>query len=91
VGCDAVRWQAAPTQWADAHQEEQRAHLAVARFNRLRSVLTHWVKAGGQRIRNRHATSAAMECGELLNLASIPHLHAPNHWAGLLLLDKYHF
>jgi hypothetical protein len=68
VGCDAVRWQGAPTQWADAHQEKQRSQRAVARFNRLRSVLTHWVKAGGQRNLNRHEASEAMVSGQLLNL-----------------------
>ena len=49
MGYDAVRWQGAPTQWADAHQEKQHSQRTVAWLNRLRSVLTRWVKAGGER------------------------------------------
>ena len=68
MGHDAVRWQGAPTQWADAHQEKQRSQRAVARLNRLRSVLTPWVKAGGRRNLSRHETFAAVVSGQLLNL-----------------------
>lgn len=38
VCCDAVGWQGATTQWADAHQEEQRRQRTVARLNRVCSV-----------------------------------------------------
>ena len=68
VGCDAVRWHGAPTLWADAHQEKQRGQRAVARLNRLRSVLTRWVKAGGLRDLRRHEAFAAVVSGQLLNL-----------------------
>ena len=68
VGCDAVRWQGAPTQWADAHQEKQRSQRAVVRLNRLRSVLTQWVKAGGRRNLSRHEASEAVGSGQLPNL-----------------------
>ena len=70
MGCDAVRWQGAPTQWADAHQEKQRSKRAVARLNRLCSVLTPWVKAGGRRNLSRHEAFAAVVSGQLLNLGS---------------------
>jgi uncharacterized DUF497 family protein len=68
VGCAAVRWQGAPTQWADAHQEKQRSQRAVAWLNRMRSVLTRWVKAGGERSLNRLAAFAAVGSGQLPNL-----------------------
>jgi hypothetical protein len=68
VGCDAVRWQGAPTQWALAHQEKQRSQRAVARRNRLRSALTQGVKVRGPRNLNRHAASKAVGSGQLPNL-----------------------
>jgi len=68
VGCDAVRWQGAPTQWADAHQEKQRSQRAVVRLNRLRSVLTRWVKASELKDLRRHEAFAAVVSGQLLNL-----------------------
>jgi len=40
VGCDAVRWQGAPTKWADAHKEKQRRQRAVAQLNRVGSTVT---------------------------------------------------
>ena len=51
VDCDAVRWQG--------------SQRAVARVNRLSSVLTYWVMACGQGNRNSHAASEAMESGQL--------------------------
>ena len=71
VGCDAVRGQGAPTQWADADQEKQRSQRAVARLNRLRSVLTRWVMAGGERNLNGHAAFAAVGSGQLPDLGLI--------------------
>ena len=68
VGCDAVRWQGAPTQWADAQQEKQRSQRAVAWLNRMRSVLTRWVMAGGERNLNQHAAFVAVRSGQLPNL-----------------------
>ena len=70
VGGDAVRWQGAPTQWADAHKEKQRSQHAVARLNRMRSVRTCLVMAGGKRNLNRHAASAAAGSGQLPHLGS---------------------
>jgi hypothetical protein len=71
VGCDAVRWQGVPTQWAFAHQEKQRSQRAVALRNRLRSALTQMVMACGQRKLNKHAASEAVGSGQLLNLGSV--------------------
>ena len=68
MGCDAVRWQGAPTQWADAHQEKQRRQRAVVRLNRLRSAFTPMVMTRGQSKLNRHAASEAVVSGQLLNL-----------------------
>ena len=68
MGCDAVRWQGAPTQWADAHQEKQHSQRTVAWLNRLRSVLTRWVKAGGESSLNRLEVFAAVGSGQLPNL-----------------------
>jgi hypothetical protein len=71
VGCDAVRRQGGPTQWALAHKEKQRSQRAVARFNRLRSVLTQMVMPRGQRKLNRHAAFEAVVSGQLPNLAVV--------------------
>jgi LacI family gluconate utilization system Gnt-I transcriptional repressor len=68
VGCDAVRWQGVPTQWALAHQEKQRSQRAVARRNRLRSALTQMVMTCGQSKLNRNAASEAVGSGQLPNL-----------------------
>jgi hypothetical protein len=68
VGCDAVRWQGAPTQWALAHQEKQRSQRAVSRRNRLRSALTQMVMPCGQSKLNRHAASEAVASGQLPDL-----------------------
>ncbi len=71
MGCHTVLWHGAPTQWADACQEKQRSQRARALLNRLPSVLTYWVMAGGQENLTRHAASESMESGQLLNLALI--------------------
>jgi hypothetical protein len=68
VGCDEVRWQGAPTQWALAHQEKQRGQRAAARRNRLRSALIQMVMMRGQSRLNRHASSEAVGSGQLPNL-----------------------
>ncbi len=46
-----------------SHQEKQHSQRTVARFNRLRSVLTPWVMAGGQGNFNGYKVSEAMESG----------------------------
>ena len=38
VGCGAVRWQGATTQWSHAYKEEQRRQRAVAWLSRVRGV-----------------------------------------------------
>jgi hypothetical protein len=65
VSCDAVRWQGVPTQWALAHKEKQRSQRAIARLNRLRSVLIQGVKARRQRSLNKQEASEAVESGQL--------------------------
>ena len=66
-----MRRQGGPTQWALTHKEKQRSQRAVARFNRLRSVLTQMVMPRGQRKLNRHAAFEAVVSCQLPNLAVV--------------------
>ena len=65
VGCAAVRWQDATTLRAYAREEEQRGQRAVARRNRVRSVVTQEVNASEARKVNEHAVLQVAVSGQL--------------------------
>ena len=65
VGGDAVRWQGATTLRAPTRKEEQRRQRDAAPLNRVRSAVTHEVKAGVGRKVCIHAVCPADPSGQL--------------------------
>ena len=99
MGCGAVRWQGATTQWAPAHKEEQRGRRAAAQPMRVRSALTPLVNVVVGPNDNVHRRFLASSSGQLPNLGlqKAPHEMAflvrwlsrrplwLLHWLGALL------
>ena len=68
MGCGAVRWQGATTQWAPAHKEKQRGRRAAARLRRVRSALTPMVNVVVGPNDSAHQRFLVWPSGQLPNL-----------------------
>lgn len=70
VGCDAVRWQGAPTRRAFARKEKQHSQRAAARLNQVRSALTQMVSVAVRMKTSANAGLPAIGSGQLRFLGS---------------------